>query len=228
MEAILKESHEDRWLEQGWYFLLQFREGWVPCRVTSREPANLRPFSLGPVAAGGNLALWNEIQDVNANRVLMPQNEQLMYHIFWGVTPPKARVYVQFPPRADVGSLLGQTRTITGDIGYIDGDISPFNGPLSPKTELFNVYERYPAVQVFNPLGTPMYQVLMQFDIMKYGFKVIKNKVLVKELLTGNRKVKKYTMGPTDPNPMSIPKWLSDMTGSALLEWTNATMEAEE
>ena len=228
MEAILKESHENRWLEQGWYFALQFREGWACCRVTSREPANLRPFSLGLVAAGGNLAAWREIQDAAANRLLMPQNDQFIYQAFWGVTPPKARVYVQFPPRADIGSLLGQTRVITGDVGYIDGDMSPFGGPLSPKTELFTVYERYPAFQVFNPLGTAMYQVLMQFDIMKYSFKVLKNRALIRDLLVGNRKVKKYTMGQADPNPMTIPKWLSEVVTLDLLTWTNSVMEAEE
>jgi len=227
MEAILKESHENRWLEQGWYLALQFVEGWVCFRVTGREPSGLRPFSLGTVLAGGNLASWSEIIDGQARRMLMPRVDSLIYHHFWGVTPDKAKIYTQFPPRDDLGSLVGETRTITGDIGYTDGDQSPYNGPLSVDTELFTINERYPAFNVHNPLTSTMANVMLQFDTMKYTYVIIKNRGLISDMLVGQRKVKKYTMGRAEPNPMSVPQWLQRLVGKDLLTYSKSVMEAE-
>lgn len=229
MEAILKESHENRWLEQGWYLALQFVEGWVCFRITGREPANLRPYSLGAVTAGGNLGAWNEILDGSARRILEPHNRGYIYDHFWGVTPAKAKIYTQAIPRADIGSLVAATRTITGDIGYVDGDMSPYDGPFSPKTELVTIRERSPAFNAHNPLASTMANVMLAFDTMKYTYQVIKSRTLISDLLTGQRRVKKYTMGPTDPNPMSIPNWLRDLVTKTedLLAYSRSVMEAE-
>jgi hypothetical protein len=229
MEAILQESHKTRWLEAGWYLALQFQEGWIVTRIKGREFSNMKPFSLGLVAAGGNLAAWNEVIDALNRHFLSPPSQYYIYHHFWGVTPPKARIYIQYEPTQDIGNLLSTARGIAlanGDIGYVDGDLSPYSGPYSPETELFTVYQKYPAFQVLNPLTDPMANVKMSFDTMKYSYTIIKNEATIQSLLVGNQKVRKYTMGRVDPNPISIPQWLSELVPKTLLSYTTKVMEA--
>jgi len=228
MEAILQESHKNRWLEAGWYLALQFAEGWVVFRVKGREFSNMKPFSLGAVAAGGNLAAWNEVIDAQNRHFLSPPSQFHIYHNQWGVTPPKARIYIAYEPTQDMGNLLSTPRGITlanGDIGYVDGDMSPYSGPYSPETELFTVYQKYPSFQALNPLTDAMANVKMSFEIMKYSYTIVKTKATIKSLLVGNQKVRKYTMGRVDPNPIAIPLWLSELVTKELLSYATTVME---
>lgn len=210
-KSLLVESHESLFLEQGWLLALGFHEGWVCFRIQHKEWANLEPWSLGTVAALGNLSDFDAVQDSNSRHYLEPYDESLIYHSFWGVTPSAARIYVQYPPRTDIGSMLNAPRTITGDIGYINGYKSPFDGPYSQTTELFTVKEKYPQYQAYNPLNDSMYNVMLNFDQRHYSYTIIKDKDLIKDMLIGNRRVKKYTMGPAFPNPMTLPAWLKDL-----------------
>lgn len=211
MQAILKVSHEGLFLEQGWLLALGFYEGWPCFRIVHKEWANLEPWSLGTVAALSNLSAYNEVQDASSRHYLEPHDEALIYHSFWGVTPTRARIYVQYPPRADVGSVLSVPRSTTGDVGYIDGEKSPFVGPFSLATELITVHKTYPQFQVYNPLNDSMYNVMMNFDQRHYSYQIIKDLELIKDMLVGNRRVKKYTMGTAWPNAMSMPSWLKDL-----------------
>jgi len=223
--SLLKQSHEDLFLEQGWLLALGFLEGWACFRIKHREWANLEPWSLGVVTALANLAAYDEIQDAQSRHYLEPHDEGLIYHSFWGVTPTRARIYVQYPPRADIGSMLSVPRTETGDVGYIDGDKSPYVGPFSNATELFTVKEKYPQVQALNPLNDDMYNVMLNFDQRHYTYQIIKNLDLIRDMLTGNRRVKKYTMGPAWPNVMTTPDWLKKAVGATLLADTLKIME---
>lgn len=225
--ALLKQSHEDRFLEIGYYLGLQFNSGWVVSRILGREWANLRPFPVGIVAAGGHLANWNEIQDATGQWYLRPSKRELWYHTFWGVNTPNARVYVRFPTKNDIGSLTTTTRLIDGDVGYVPGEDSPYEGPFSVKTELFTVYERYPGFQVSNVTGDGFANVMFNFDTMKYTYQLIKDKRLIEQLLVGGKTCKKYTVGPVDPAPTTIPKWLEDLVGAKLINWTKDLMESE-
>lgn len=219
--SLLKKSHEDLYLDQGHLLALGFFEGWACFRITHREWSNLKPWSLGGVLAGGNLvAGWNEVQDVLARRYLEPHSGLLIYHSFWGVTPVRARIYVQYPPRSEIGSVLAVPRTITGDAGYIDGDKSPFDGPFSLATEVITVKEKYPQYQVYNPLGDDMDNVLLNFDQMHYMYTIIKNRDLIKSMLVGATRVKKYTMGPAWPNATTIPDYLKKAVGVDLLKYS--------
>lgn len=215
MDAILKTSHEELFLEQGHLLALGFNEGWACFRITHKEWGNLKPWSLGTVAAVSNLSDYNEIQDSNSRHYLEPHDEALIYHSFWGVTPTPARIYVQFPPRSDVGSVLSIPRTETGDAGYIDGDKSPFNGPFSTATEIFTVKERYPQVQAYNPLNDSMYNIMLNIDQRHYMYTIIKNKDLIRAILLGTTRRKLYTMGPAFPNAMTIPDWLKKSVGKS-------------
>lgn len=225
--ALLKQSHEDKFLESGYYLGLEFDTGWVVSRILGREWANLRPFSVGAIAAGAHLAAWNDILDAAARRYLEPPKHSLWYHHFWGINTPNARVYVRYPTKSEIGSLTANLRAVDGDIGYVPGVESPYDGPFSDKTELITCYERYPAFQVSNVTGDAFANVMFSFDTKKYSYQLIKDKKLLEELLTGKRPCKKYTMGPVDPIPTTVPHWLEELVGDRLIRWTKTLMESE-
>ncbi|GAI32971.1 unnamed protein product, partial [marine sediment metagenome] len=180
--ALLKQSHEDKFLEAGYYLGLQFKTGWVVSRILGREWANLRPFSVGIVNAGLSSA-WNEIQDATGKHYLEPSNRDFWYHTFWGLNTPNARVYVKYPTKDAIGSLTTTERVVAGDVGYIPGEDSPYEGPFSVKTELFTAFERYPAYLVSNVTGDNFANVMFHFDTAKYSYRLIKDKKLIEELL---------------------------------------------
>lgn len=223
-QTLLKQSHEDLFLEQGWLLALGFFEGWVGFRIQQKQWANLQPWSLGTVAALSNLSAYNEIMDSNKRHYLEPYEDGIIYHTFWGVTPPPARIKVQYPPRKNIGSMLAVDRSESDNVGYIDGYKSPFWGPFSRETEIFTLKERYPAYQAYNPLNDSMYNVMMNFDQRQYTYEIITDKALLKDMLIGGVRVKKFTMGNAYPNPMSIPKWLADLAGTELLTYSNKVM----
>lgn len=225
MEAILKTSHEDLFLENGWLLALGFTEGWVCFRIQHKEWANLEPWSLGALAALGQLATFNQIQTANAQHYLEPFDESLIYHTFWGVTPNPVRIYPEYPPRTPIASMLSEPRTVGGNVGYVDGRKSPFNGPFSKVTELFTVNERYPEFQAYNPSNDAVYNVMMNFDQMHYTYQVLTDKVTIKDMLTGRLTVKKYTMGAGWPNAMTIPDWLKRAVTVPLLQYSLSVMK---
>lgn len=225
--VLLKQSHEDRFLEVGYYLALQFHGGWVVSRILGREWANLRPYSVGAVTAGAHLAAWNEIKDATDKHYLEPAGHGLWYHSFWGLNTPNARVYVRFPTKDDIGSLTTTTREIDGNVGYVPGSDSPYDGPFSVKTELLTIFERYPAFQVSNVTADAFANVIFSFDVMKYSYQLIKDKKLIEQLLVGGKSCKKCTVGPVDPAPTKTPKWLADLIGSDLLKWTKELVESE-
>lgn len=225
--TLLKQSHEDKFLEIGYYLGLQFNTGWVISRILGREWANLRPYSVGSVSADGHLTAWNEIKDATDKHYLESAKRSLFYHTFWGINTPLARVYVRYPTKSDIGTLTTTTREIDGDVGYVPGEDSPYEGPFSVKTELITCYERYPAFQVSNVTSDAFANVMFNFDTMKYSYQLIKDKKLIEELLTGKRQCKKYTMGPIDPVPTTCPRWLEDLVTPELIKWTQDLMGSE-
>jgi len=230
--AVLQKSHEEYWLAEGHYLLLQFQEGWVPLRITGRGWSSLKPYSFGGVAAGNNLAVWDEVTDAGGRRYFNPHIDKLIYHIFWGLNEPKARVYVQYLSGQNVASLVSIERPITpaalANVGAIRGEESPYDGPFSQKTELITVHERYPAYNILNPTPDPMDDILMHAEIMKYTYVVLKDRDLVRKLLNGERPRRMYTMGRIDPSPMTIPAWLNSLIPSGMLDWTRDVMAGTE
>ena len=223
--TLLKESHENLFLKEGFLLGLQFQQGWACFRILGGEPSNVKPYSLGPVtAAADNLSAWNEIIDANTRRYLMPPEEKWIYHSFYGVNKPKARIFFQYPTRQDRGNLVAVQRTITGDVGYIDGEMSPFDGPFSVKSQLFTVHELYPAFQCYNPLNDDMDEVMLNFDIMRYSYLIIKNRDLIRDILTLKRPGRLHTVGGID-TPAAAPAWLSNLVSKDLLAYSKTIIE---
>lgn len=222
--TLLKESHENLWLKEGYLLALQFAQGYACFRITGWEPSNVKPYSLGAVDAGENLDDWDEIID-NSRRYLMPAEERWINHAFYGVNKPKARIFFQYPTRADRWNLVAVQRSIKGDVGYIDGEMSPYEGPFALKSQLFTVHELYPAFQCYNPLPDDMDKVCLNFDIMRYSYVIIKNRDLIRDILTLKRPGRLHTVAGIDPQPARIPDWLSNLVGEDLLAYSKTVME---
>ncbi|HUV56165.1 MAG TPA: hypothetical protein VMV84_02925 [Dehalococcoidales bacterium] len=224
--ALMKESHENFFLKEGYLLALQFAQGWACFRILGWEPSNVKPYSLGVnLLAGTNLAAWNEIVDAGTRRYLMPPEERWIYHSFWGVNKPKARIYFQYPTRQDRWNLVAVQRTIVGDVGYIDGEMSPFDGPFALKSQIFAINQLYPAFQCYNPLPDAMDNVMLNFDVMRYSYALIKDKSIIKDILTLRRPGSLHTMGGVDPEPARIPDWLSEDLGNDLLAYSKSVTE---
>jgi len=228
--ALMKESHENLFLREGYLLALQFAQGYACFRILGWEPSNVKPYSLGvagdyPLAATSNLASWDEIIDGGGRRYLMPSEEQWIYHSFWGVNKPKARIFFQYPTRQDRWNLVAVQRTITGDVGYIDGEKSPYDGPFAPMSQIFTVHELYPAFQCYNPLPDTMDNVMLNFDIMRYSYMLIKDRNLIRDILTLKRPGRLHTVAGIDPQPARIPDWLSDLVGKDLLTFGKTVVE---
>jgi len=223
--TLMKESHENLWLREGYLLALIFSQGAACFRITGWEPSNVKPYSLGAVAAVSNLGAWDEITDANARRYLMPPEEYWIYHAFYGVNKPKARIYFQYPTRQDRWNLVAVQRTIIGDVGYIDGEMSPYDGPFALKSQLFTVHELYPAFQCYNPLNDAMDNVMLNFDLMRYSYLIIKNRDLIRDILTLKRPGRLHTVAGIDPEPAKIPDWLSKLVGKDLLSYSKAVIE---
>lgn len=222
--ALLKESHENLFLKEGYLLGLRFDEGWACFKILGGEPSNVKPYSLGTnVLATKNLSAWDEIKD-NGRRYLEPPEEDYINHIFYGVNKPKARIFFQYPTRQDRWSLVAVQRTITGDVGYVDGEMSPYDGPFSIKSQLFTVHELYPAFQVYNPLPDTMDNVMLNFDIMRYTYVLLKDRELIRDMLILKRPARLHVVAGIDPRPASIPDWLSKLVTKDLLDYTKTVM----
>ena len=222
--TLLKESHENLFLKEGYLLALQFQQGWAVFRILGWEPSNVKPYSLGAVSASSNLSGWDEITDSGNRRYLMPPEEHWIYHSFYGINKPKARIFFQYPTRQDRWNLVAVQRTITGDVGYVDGEMSPYDGPFALKTQLFTFHELYPAFNCYNPLPDAMDNVLLNFDIMRYSYLIIKNKELIHDILTLKRPGRLHTVAGIDPVPATMPDWLSALVGKELLNYTKTIM----
>ena len=226
--AILQTSHKERWLDQGWLLALQFYEGWACFRIQGRQWANLRPYVLETgLAALTESTSYDEIKDSEARHYLEPHDEGLIYHTFWGVTPPAVRIYTDYPPRTPLGSMLSSPRTDTGAVGCVTGDDSPWDGPFAAETELFTVKEKYPQYSAYNPLNSTMNEVRMYFDQMQYTYQIVRDADMIRDMLIGTRRVRKYTMGPAWPKPMTMPDWLKRAVSAPLLALSLRIMGGE-
>ncbi|MBA7653030.1 hypothetical protein ES703_60871 [subsurface metagenome] len=225
LTALLKESHENLWLREGYLLALQFEQGWACFRILGWEPSNVKPYSLGAVAATKNLAEWDEITDADGRRYLAPPEKRFIKHSFYGVNKPKARIFFQHPSRDDRWNLIAVQRVITGDVGYIDGDMSPYDGPFSLKSQIFTVNELYPAFQCYNPLNDAMDNVMLNFDIMQYTYQIIKDTDLIRDILTLKRPGRLHTVAGIIPGPARAPEWLTNLVTEGLLDYTKGVVK---
>jgi hypothetical protein len=71
-----------------------------------------------------------------------------------------------------------------------------------------------------------MYNVMLNVDQRQYTYEIVRDRALIKDMLVGNRRVKKFTMGGT-PTPAKVPGWLEDAVKTDLLNYSQQVMQGE-
>lgn len=207
---------DDEWLQASHYLGLQFADGWYFTRLTGREPANLRhnlKYDATHTAhtAGQTTADWDDIpvSATDDRKQLSPgtDHRREVYQIFYGISPTVARIFFDFVTRQDRWNLA-TVRAVPGNIGFINGEQSPYYDP-SVKTEIFTINEVYPAFKAYNA-STQSETIYMNFQVMKYTWDPVKDPELIKEFLTGKRRVKLYSMGLSTDQMITSPQWWAE------------------
>lgn len=109
------------------------------------------PYSFGAIAAAGSSG-WIRPQDASNRYFLDPPEISLINHLFIGVQPTRAEIYLQYPLDRDKGSLVG-TRTVGSGIGvFAEGILSPYREP-SLQTELITIHNIDPAFNAYTPVA---------------------------------------------------------------------------
>lgn len=133
-------------------------------RVLSLEECPYQ-YSFSALAAAASSG-WIRPQD-SANRYILSSPEKsLVNHVFVGVFPTRAEMYLQYPLDRDKNSLVS-TRTVGSGIGiFTDGKRSPYYEP-SPRTELVAIYGIEPAFNAYSPVAcTPkLYIYAVQYRV---------------------------------------------------------------
>jgi hypothetical protein len=194
-------------------------------RVLGKSRTDIRPYSLGAVAALTATGVWNTVLDAQAVLMLDPPQEQFIHHYFWGVSPAEARIYFQHPSRQDRWNLVQAQRVVAGDVGYVDGWMSPADGPYMDMTEFFTVQDLTPAFQLYNPTGAAIVNAVLTFEVARYTYHIIKDPAEIKDILLGKRQRRMYTFGGVDPNPPQAPQWLENAAGAGLMALGTKIME---
>ncbi|MBA7587084.1 hypothetical protein ES708_29099 [subsurface metagenome] len=66
---------------------------------------------------------------------------------------------------------------------------------------------------------------MLNFDIMRYSYVIIKNRDLIRDILTLKRPGRLHTVAGIDPSPARMPDWLSGLVGKELLEYSKTVIE---
>lgn len=204
-------------IQQNHYIGFRFHDGYYFMRILGMGTSNLRynikyDSSTSYHAALQTTADWDlvPVSTSDSRRRLEPQEadrDKLFYQIFYGISPSMTQIYLQQIPRQDRHSLVPETRTVPGDIGYFTGEISPFNNP-SPMTEIFTFNDIYPGLKAYNPTSVTVYAYL-KFYINKYIYEAVKDEKIIKEFIEGKRRCDLRTMGELK-SMIVAPSWLAN------------------
>lgn len=197
--------------QENWYVGLIFDEGiWFVKLIRKQQRTVYKDywFNNGVAISAGSTSGWETPTDTEGRYYLEPQDEDIIYQYFIGITPSTGRIYLQYPRREDRMNLIS-VRDIPGNIGYWDGEDSPYRDP-SPETEMWNVHDLYPHFNAENPAATGKSQKIgAAFYITPFSYKVIKDIEKIKKFLRGEKRSTIRTMGDPD-KPVSAPAWLLD------------------
>jgi hypothetical protein len=119
-------------------------------RILSIEETHYQ-YSFGALAAGGSSG-WIRPQDSSNRYILDPPQDSLINHLFVGVYPTRAEIYLQYPLDRDKGALVGTRVVGSGQGVFADGIRSPYRNP-SLHTELVTIHYVDPAFNAYTPIA---------------------------------------------------------------------------
>lgn len=191
-----------RWLDPGQILGLIMLRGSIRAvhffRVWATE---YKPFTFafngGAVIAAAAGSGWVEPLTVNNDVILQPPYTWQINHLFFGITPSTALLYLQYPMGSQKNSLVG-TPLNTNEIAAQTGRLNSWDYP-SLETELITVNEIRPALQVYNPSGAAQI-ITIKIHAMQYGHEPIAPTV---EEMRRARVISCYGV-----DPVNAPGWL--------------------
>lgn len=168
-------------------------------------PNNLRNFSMGAATGLAQAGTgWNEIENSSGDEYPEPEEEEVLFQAFYGISPSYARLYRQYPSGTDRGSILRTRVPGTDAIGYLDGVDTPFLHP-SPVSEFYTIKGLWPAFYGYHPYAEPAsITVFLNLYIATYAVTNLGNSVTEEE----KKRAKIVTMGGR--TLVQAPQWLRD------------------
>jgi len=195
---------------ENWYVGLLFEEGYWFFKIIRKQQLTIyRPYWLNGASAlapDTPDSSWRTPTDALGRNYLEPQQEEVVYQFFTGITPSQQKVYLQYTQREDRMNLI-TPRPIPGSIGYWTGEMTSYEDP-SPISELWTLRNIYPYFKGENAGITCVNErVGLSFYITQFTYQVLKDIEKSKSFLRGEKKATIKTMGDGD-RPIKAPGWL--------------------
>jgi len=205
---------------------LLFDEGYWLVKLLRKQQLTLyRPygFDAGAVIELGATSGWEAPADPQGRFYLEPQEEEVIYQYFIGISPSMAKMYLQYTQREDRMNLI-TPRPVPGNIGFWEGEYTRYLDP-SPATELWGVHDLYPYFNVELPnFGGSAYasdrqEIFASFYITPFTYQVVKDKTKILKLLRPDEKGRcnVKTMGDGH-RPIKAPSWLNEDYGKFMVQ----------
>ncbi|GAI21427.1 unnamed protein product, partial [marine sediment metagenome] len=183
--------------KENWYVGLLFNEGyWFFKTIRRQQLTVFKPFDFedGTAIAVNATSGWEAPADALGRFYLEPQEEDIVYQIFLGISPSQAKMYLDYEQRDDRMNLI-TPRLVPGPVGFWEGEMTSYNDP-SPMTQLWTVHDIYPYFNVENPGITNEAEVVSaSFWITPYTYQVIEDKQKILSFLRGEKRCTVHTMG---------------------------------
>lgn len=133
------------------------------------------------------------IEANNITNALEIKHEQVLYQVFYGITPSAVRLYPAYPNEVPRGNLEVKNVSARGLFAFKDGFMSPYSKP-NPITEWFIPYNTQVGWALHNPLNDNVKPVV-NFLIGKYNIDLICDSVLIERILSGKKEARIATIG---------------------------------
>ncbi len=186
---------EPRLLKENYIIGLNFPgKGVVFFKVSAKE---VIPYIYNEIAELGVNEFRNYdrlgISANNISNAFEVKHENILYQIFYGITPSAVRLYPSYPSEVPRGNLEIKNVFSRGLFGFRDGFMSPFTKP-NPITEFFVPYNTQVGWAIHNPLNDNAVP-LINFLIGKYNIDLICDPVLIERILSGKKEARIATIG---------------------------------
>lgn len=206
--------------QENWYVGLLFDEGYFFFKILRKQQLTVyMPYwfnDASVIDADSVDGSWRTPTDAMGRNYLEPQEEEIIYQFFTGITPSQCKLYLQYTQREDRMSLIAP-RPVPGNIGFWNGEQSLYNDP-SPATELWTVHDIYPYFKAENTgISVVPKRVGASFWIIPYTYEVVKDRQKILSFLRGEKRATVRTMGD-GWTPIKAPAWLLETYSDFMVE----------
>jgi len=167
-------SIQDKFLDRGELFGLEFRQGFVFLEVTGWEQVSYRPYdNVGSVGSESNSG-FSVLKDPDNNDdeiLFVNRGQERVLHTGIGHRPAFIRRYTQYPEGDNTLRRLPNVGTPSSrngdDFGYISGEESPYDNPTNVE-ELLIPPNVTLAFDFYNPDPNTSHEPILNIQIRHY------------------------------------------------------------